>query len=240
MTMLRDGKKKKRARKKLMHPHDIIFRLSNTERLVVDLEMPFETLPCFCQITISFYDGFREYILNLHDHLEDGIRKFRDILEKSLKGEMRLHKSLTNDLGYLHNECLKYALNTDDETWQLNPNLTYDEDEIWIGYNYQLWACGQWAAWMYNNENGEIIFEITPRYPGFCVEEGELVAMPAYEKWMESYHFAILRVISREIAQKWLTQADGMLDHIKEEFNRKSQENGDSEKMIYEDCPRNK
>lgn len=223
-----------------MHLYDIVFKLNNKEELVIDLEMPIEALPCFCQTKISFRNGFREYVLNLNEDLETSMKRFQSILSKCLNGQMHLHKSLMDDLGYLHNECLKYALNEDEETWQIHPGLAYDQDKIWIGYDYQLWASNEFAAWMYNDENGAIIFEVTPRYPGFFIKEEELIVMPSYQEWMQSYKFTIFKIIPREVAEQWLEKTDKIVGHIKDKFDKNSAKDNSDQKMVYEECSRNK
>src|SRR5438445_8769104 len=193
-----------------MYPYDIIFVLNETKKLVVELEQPFEQLPCYCQTTIIFYDGSTEYVLNLNDDLESSMDRFSASLSRSLSKDLPLHKSITKDIGYLNNEYLTYALNDDDDDdeWQLNPNLVYeDEFGSWVGFQYQIWSCRYWAAWMYNDENGAIVFEITPRYPGIFLEKDEQVGIPSYEDWIQSYKPAFIQVIPQDIAQNWLKQA---------------------------------
>ncbi len=222
-----------------MHSYDIIFVLNKDEKLVVDLEKPFEQLPCYCQTTISFYSGSREYLLNLNDDLESSMQRFSNSITKSLNNSLHLHESMTNDIGYLYNEYLKYELNNSDDERRLNSNLVYeDEFDSWVGIQYQIWSCGQWAAWMYNDENGKIIFEITLRYPGFFVEEDEFIVMPSYEDWIKNYQPTIIRVISKDIAQKWLEQANKILLYIKEQFDRNIDKGDDNQKMIYQECSR--
>lgn len=220
-----------------MHPFDIVFKLNETEKLIVDLEKPFEQLPCYCQTTVSFYEGVTEYILTLDDDLESSMSRFSESLAQALNGELSLHDSLREDIGYLHNEYLKYALNDNEDEWQLNPNLVY-EDETWVGFHYQIWSCRQWAAWIYNDKQGEIIFEITSRYPGFFVNDGGLVVMPSYEEWIQTYQPTITRVIPKDIALQWLKQASQILVYIKKQFDKFAIQEGDDQKMVYKDCPR--
>ena len=223
-----------------MHPYDIIFVLNETEKLVIDLKKPFEQMPCYCQTTISFDTKLKEYILTVNDDLESSMQMFSESLTKSLNNKLQLHASITKDIGYLHNEGLYYQLNdtADDDELHLNPNLTYEGDfDTWVGIQYQIWSCRQWAAWMYNDEHGGIVFEITPRYPGFFLEENESVEMPSYKEWIQTYQPAVVRFISKDIAQKWLSHAKDILAYIKARFDKYADDTSDNKKIVYEKCP---
>lgn len=199
-----------------MHPYDIVFLLNKTQKLIVDLEDPFELMPCYCLTKISFYDGDTEYILDLYAELGDSMRCFTANLGKALRNELQLNQFITKDIGVLHNEFAKYVnKDTDDDQRKLYQNRLDEHGfEHWVGEQYALWECGQWAAWMYNDTTGAIIFKITPFYPGFFTTEEDCVEFPSYEEWMQSYHPAITVVIPREVAHQWLEQASKILAHI--------------------------
>ncbi|HSC25153.1 MAG TPA: hypothetical protein VLB80_02955 [Candidatus Babeliales bacterium] len=222
-----------------MYPYDIVFVLNDTYKLVVNLEQPFEQLPCYCQMTISFYEDYKEYVLNFDEDLESSMDRFVKHLTKVLHNDFFLHESIKEDIGYLHNEYLKYALDNKNDEGRLNPDLVYEgEFDNWVGEYYQLWSYRQCAAWMYNDSDGAIIFSITPRYQGFFDSEEKLVTISSYEEWIKSYKPIIVCIISREIAYQWLEQAHKILTYIQDRFNVSIKDKDDN-KIIYEDCPRN-
>jgi hypothetical protein len=216
-----------------MPPHNIIFTLNDKEKLVIYLDQPLEKLPCYCQIPIIFYENNNKYLLSL-DYLPSDIEALNQHLKKTINQQAYLHPSINQDIGYLYNDYLKHELA---KKWKKSPSLFYESDKnykFWIGTNYQLWGYQYLATWMYNDINGNIIFEITPKYPDFLTEGNNPPPMP-YKQWIKHYQSILIRTIPKETALKWLEQTDVILKLLQNIF---CQSNDNNENLIHEECPK--
>ena len=65
-----------------------------------------------------------------------------------------------------------------------------------------------YTSWFYNDKNGNIVFEISPFYPWFNVENPQNnVGFVTYEAFMKNYKVVIHKMISKKIFLQWLQQA---------------------------------
>ena len=70
-------------------------------------------------------------------------------------------------------------------------------------------------SWLYNDEQGNIIFEITPFYPWFYVTKKTNKEKVSYKEWIENYKPTIKTIIPHKNLKKWIIQAE----HMKKEYN---------------------
>lgn len=226
-----------------MKSTEIIFKLNEIEKIVITLEESIKHVDCCYRAPILYFQGDREYLLENGNifSVRDNIQKFINLVAKALSNKLVLHPSLKSntpivkDIGYFFNESR-----------QNKPGIVYDEEEngeqgYWVGMKYMLWAEDD-VTWMYNNESGDIIFEITPCFPGkptywfekepFSQEEIENSLW--YEQWIKDYKPLLIREIPREVAQKWLDQAHEILETIEENIVRMKEEERKKELQKYE------
>ena len=198
-----------------MKRHDIIFELNSTEKIVLNLDVPVHNLDCYSEAAIYFV-GNAQYLL-AKDSVQFKLQGLRGILEKALGDRLLLHTSITRDIGYMYNE---YRQGKPDFVYEFDPVVKYD---AWVGYKYLLWGM-QEIAWIYTNENNDIIFELTSCFPGDIInpDQDELVSPEDianslwYEAWIKKYEPLLIRKMSRDIVQQWLDQANeliNMIDH---------------------------
>ena len=84
----------------------------------------------------------------------------------------------------------------------------------WIGFDYNIWSTYGDAnplitTWLYNDENNNIIIEMTRDYPWHFIELDSPSEDPdyiTYEEFMKDYKPLIYRVIPRYVAITWLEQ----------------------------------
>jgi hypothetical protein len=130
------------------------------------------------------------------------------LLKKSLFGNLVLDDSLDNNPGYMWNE------------WINNNSRSYiqytdiNNDTYWVGMRYKLSSYDEYAAWIYNDKNYNIIFEVTPSYPFGYIDQENSEEVVKYKKWLESYQPILKTIISPEIAHQWIAQAQDMIDLI--------------------------
>jgi len=193
-----------------MNSYEIIFTLTNKEKLIFKLDEPLNKVHCCYDVPIIFYHDNNQILLSTGS-IHENIVTLHSLLTKALKNDLKLHKSITQDIGYLYNEEL-----------QGNPGLFYtklEERDYWIGNNYLLWS-HKFATWLYNDNDGNIILEITPIYPGIFIDPAETANGTTYEKWIEGYKPCFTQKIPLDIAENWLKQASSILKVIDENIKR--------------------
>lgn len=145
------------------------------------------------------------------------IRDMRDFLKKALNHELLLHKSITSDIGYLLNGYHKNENGFIMERFE-------NGFETWVGYKYHLWYAYKnetaYVTWIYNDNDKNIIFEITPSYPYFSCDPKKEPHYISFKKWMLSYKPYLIAKLSRETAQQWLEQAEHIVKTIDDNINR--------------------
>jgi hypothetical protein len=139
----------------------------------------------------------------LHLFLED----LQILLKQALFGNLIIDDSLQQNLGYVWNQWIN------DHAIQLTQYTDKNNDTYWIGLRHQL-AAYECAAWIYNDENYNIIFEITPGYPLGCIDQENQEEVAKYKKWLESYQPILKTIISPEIAHQWIAQAQEIIEII--------------------------
>lgn len=231
-----------------MYPYDIVFKLNNDERFIIELDDYLEKLPCYCLIPVVFFLNQQGYVLSEWG-LPEVVQDMRNNLVKALRNELQLHPSITRDIGYLENinfdhdnKQAEIAEERNEDYWQPHTDLMYTQDGdffSWVGNVYKIWGHDNLATWIYNDSQGNIIFEITQRYPGLFAEDKRSIHI-SFEEWMKTYKPFVVRIISPETAQQWIEQADKIITYIKEKWAKSEAEVGDSKKMVYEECLRNK
>jgi hypothetical protein len=79
---------------------------------------------------------------------------------------------------------------------------------------YHLWAGKNLMSWMYNDDEGNIIFEVTPIYPYMYEDAEKEPSYVPYKEWIKDYKPLLIRKISKEVAQKWLKDANTIVEQI--------------------------
>ncbi|MBI2353314.1 hypothetical protein HYV11_03695 [Candidatus Dependentiae bacterium] len=134
------------------------------------------------------------------------------MLKKALNNELALDNSIKKDLGFYlakyhknkKNKCLKYKIGPDGY-------------QYWIGFNYNVYNASssyQQYTWIYNDKEGNIIFEITPSYTWSYnwIRDGEIFTK--YSDWLKTYKPYMIKKISKETAQEWITQLDELIEKV--------------------------
>jgi hypothetical protein len=213
-----------------MKQYNIIFKLSDTERIVLSLKESIDRIHC-CYWADIFYVQNNTHYLLMHEVVRYSMDCFVGSLKKVLSNQLKLHPSieiygsLKKDIGYIFNEQ-RYgnSKNVIEELEEIEEGKKYT---IWVGYKYMVWAKDV-VLWMYNDDVGNIFLEITPCFPGkptyFDVNESltneEKENLAKYNQWIKGYKPLLIRKVSREIAQQWLIQANKVLSIIEENVKK--------------------
>jgi hypothetical protein len=85
------------------------------------------------------------------------------------------------------------------------------ENDFWIGLRYH-WLGSPGgispviSTWLYNNQHGDIIMEVTPSYRWHFDDPGPGEEYSTYKQFMKAYQPLLLQIIPKEIATIWLQQ----------------------------------
>lgn len=196
-----------------MKNHELIFQLNDKEKIIIQTSDPLEEIHCCYEAPIIFFDGIHSIVCG--EDVADAMRELRDHLQKALQGELKLHRSIVQDLGYLASEEL-----------QDRANLVYrkvGDVERWVGWDYYLWGIGgdnRANVWLYNDADGAIVFKITPGYPWLFESNSSDPQYVPYEEWIKTYKPLVVRHIPVAVAREWLAQAEFLVKKIDENIAR--------------------
>ena len=189
------------------------FGLNETEKIVLKSENDLQETAFCDDIEIDISVG-QEYRLT-YDCLQYTLLNLIDFLTSAIDNKLQLHNSIKYDLGYLWNEdCsgkskFNFAL---EKVGNINQ---------WVGERYMLWSSpGKFnprlATWLYNDEKGQIVLEVTPSYQWHFQDPKPDEKYYIYEEFIKNYQPILFRIISKETAQNWVTQAQNLLQEIEE------------------------
>jgi len=180
-------------------------------------ESSLENTDILTWVKIEYEERGKSYCL-LYDSFNMGIYNFRDQLVKVLNNELLLDSSIKKSLGFYQSQYykknnrknLKYVVSDEGRTY-------------WIGYRYQLFGSNGIevpASWLYNDQLGNIVLEITPIYPWFFSEPKPGEVFIKYSEWMKTYKPILIRTITKETAEQWLKQIDELIEAVKKNDER--------------------
>ncbi len=154
-------------------------------------------------------------------------------LKEAIINNLQLDKSIDQNLGHMYNQ---YSHEMPHQSSKFVMVPTSDNSSTyWVGSNYQIWSTYNTAkpmlnAWLYNNQDGEIIFEITPTYKwSFFPDDLSDPNFITYDEFMKNYQPILQRVIPHDVATQWLDQAMKIYRTFfttEEDYIRACKENG--------------
>ena len=116
-------------------------------------------------------------------------------IQKLINGEMPIDSSITDDLGF---ECNQYFNAIKKKSVVINYLFgSNDHKQIRPYYN----------GWLYNDKDGNVIFEITPFYPWHGETKKSHPDFITYKKFMKDYKPILKTIVSKEKLKQWIIQA---------------------------------
>ena len=179
----------------------LTFKLNDHVNIIIRLNHPDDMINAGYEARFYFM-YYNHRLLLSYFFLQSNIWELKELLNNALNKKLFLDKYFTQDIGYYWNHAL-------------NQNDTYKRlgDDYSILKNYKFWGTNR-CTWIYNDEQGNIIFEITPLYPHTYTYKKRKRSYNYFLKWMQSYKPIYKQIISREIAQQWIDQADQIIAEI--------------------------
>jgi len=184
------------------------FNLNDHEKIVIKSADSLEDIHFCDDIEIYFISDNQDYRL-FFDCFQYTLRSFIADFNDAINNKLSLHSSIKQDLGYLWNEYLSGE-----------SKITFIKDNnSWVGKRYILWSSPggldqRLTTWLYNNENGEIILEITPSYKWHFQDPEPGENYITYQQFIKNYQPLLFRTIDREVAKKWIIEAQEILSRV--------------------------
>jgi len=184
----------------------IDFELQDKAIIRISSDIEIEKLSCCDEVVMTLLKDNKNHLLSANT-LHDNMYILKHALKKVLKNQLPLHPSIIQDIGYLYNQEL-----------QFKPGLVYEkygDGDSWVGIKSLLWN-DELATWLYNDINGDIIFHITPLYPGNWtdIQFDKKANKKAYAEWIAHYKPFWTIKLSPVTAQAWLDFAEGIFNRL--------------------------
>lgn len=171
--------------------------LNNKTKIVIGSSCcPLQELLLFCKVDVMFVDKHRSFIFG-HDVAITIAEDFIAHLIYTTQQKLTLDESCHN-IGFVANEYHRaFWGNKKNDTRRL---FKEDDNNFWIGYQYQLFGSKNKTGWLYNDQYGNIIFEIAPYFNTFIRNK------KTYLQWIKQYKSIFRCTIAQDVALKWIDQ----------------------------------
>jgi hypothetical protein len=212
---------------------ELILKLSDSEciKIIPDYDRDFKEVDYCCSFVKVYLSNEKDFRIG-QESAGEVFEHFIRPLKKAIKNDLQLDISLNQNLGIMLNQYYQ-----DKPSDFVQVSSIYHEGTHWIGLNYHLFssfgdAKPQVSTWLYNDDNGDIILEVTKDYPWhFVFDEKDYDDLEyiTYDEFMKDYKPLIQRVIPREVAIMWVEQLMEVyrgLFEKEEHFIRRSKEMG--------------
>jgi len=157
-----------------------------------------DLVQCFREGYFSIMENNHKTVL-CHSFLISYLEEFAIALKQALHNNRQLDSYFIQNVGYYWNE----SINGHDEEHPFNE--IYD-----ILHAYTIWE-SHITTWIYNDNEGNIILEITPYYPHTHDPE---YSYQDFLQWMKNYKSLIKYIIPQETAQEWIHQLATILTEL--------------------------
>lgn len=188
--------------------NSIIFHIDQTTYITLELEEELTEVHCCYAAPLFFTHNNTKIILAGEHHtdmIRDNIIMFYHALNRCLSNRYQPDPSIINIMGYMANE----------DIFLLRRDISWEES-VWQDYN--VWAHYH-DTWLYNDADGNIIFELTPKYRGFY--NGKSLRTREFNTWMRIHCKPYYKtIIPRDIAIEWVNQAGVILKTIEDNILR--------------------
>jgi len=179
----------------------IKYKISDNEYLKINPDVCVHEDECqFCaRIDIDYIDEKNNVCIRFgYNDLSNFCYFFTESkrAQKLLNRELVLYKNIVNDLGFEWNQF--YAgKQKSDEVFKYH----------WVSNSHKQ-IPPYYNSWLYNDEYGNIILEITPFYPWFGETKKTYPEKISYKEWIKNYKPTVKVIISQKNMKQWIKQAE--------------------------------
>lgn len=210
-----------------MQDTSIVFDIDQDKKIVIELDDPIESIGYLYWVSVYFVIAEKRYLLK-KDVLFYCLQCLEGVLKKALANKLTANYFSSNDWGLWINENF---------VARIVPNgIEEDQERERISSSFLVWSA-DYIFWLCNNDKGEIIFGVSPGFPGSMVFLDDLLDDPIdqevietlnkYQVWVKDYRPVLIQKLDYEKAKKWLNKAEVLLRKIQGNIERasKSKEN---------------
>lgn len=166
---------------------------------------PLKKLLLFCSIDVMFVCKDHSFIIGRDVALSIAEEWIAHLIYTT-QHKSRLDKSCYN-IGFASNEYHHALWNS--KAKKNKQNFKMDNDNVWIGYQYQVCGFKNKTGWLYNDENNNIIFEITPYFNHSTQNK------KSYPQWIKHYKSLFKWIVSQDTALEWTERMKTLLFKIR-------------------------
>lgn len=197
----------------------ILFSIAQDRTFTIYVSYPLADIFRYDEVEIE-YSGPEGKIKVERDMLISALEEFCWGLENLLAGKLKLHPSITRDIGYDWNEYLDR--NRESRVKSVD-DLEYEQEDTewprWVGCKFLVWGAWGSATWMYE-KNDAFFIEITPtcewKYDPDAPDTDPTPEENArdceyYQTFIENYKPLAIIELDKKVAQEWLEQTKKLL-----------------------------
>jgi hypothetical protein len=186
----------------------IAFSLGQQEGIEIEIPCKVGDILRYDEVKVFFRCQDKKEYLIYKDFAIAALTELTSLLELAIKDELNLDKSMTEDIGYWWNQHLQGKDSLSDSL--VNESISS------AALRTLLWSAARRSStWLYNRD-GKIFLEITPTYPWhFDNDEAESnKRYILYDEFIKNYKPYVIRELSKKTAQRWLKQAQELIQII--------------------------
>jgi hypothetical protein len=177
----------------------LTFILHDHAKIIIKLNHSADIVDAGYEARLFFIHYNHRFLLS-YNFIASDIEILKKTLAQSLKNKFILDANFNENIGLHWNN----TLNQKDIS-----NGIFGEHFNTLNY-YLLWSAGR-CTWIYNDGQGNIIFEITTLYPDTYIYGKKKRSYRYFLKWMQTYKPIYKQIISKELALQWVDQANQIL-----------------------------
>lgn len=174
------------------------FKLNVHASIVIRLNHPDDIIDAGYE-TRFFLKNYNHQYSIAHNFIRSNIADLQKLLNKALKNQLQLDEYFTHDIGYYWNHYLNKINNINKDYSVLRNYLIFDS---------------LFPTFIYNDIDGNIIIVVTSLYPYVFSRKKRKPSYGFFLKWMQKYKPIFKAIISQEIAQQCIEQANLIITEI--------------------------
>jgi hypothetical protein len=197
------------------------FKLSKNEKITMITSEVYNVNDIFYDtFAYIFFDQGGEPMILIRETLHEACRMLNILGKKALEKKFYT-ETMSKDIGLIYNESFYKTVAS-----KYKDHISEVMSQEIEGYIlwYVITSISNMQAWLYTNQNDEIIFLIAPVYP-FTFSSKRIKGFIPYDDWIKSYKPFVKRIISPETAKEWIKQTDEIMALIQKNSNTNSKKN---------------
>ena len=139
---------------------------------------------------------------------------FTEHIQDCINNKRKVPKTLGKnvDLGLLYNEHSQKIILADKEGKPLKSWRWPGDKLLFFGIGRDRFNSSM--TFLYNDDQGNIVLEISLEYPWFLGEDPPADLYISYDDWLPEYKILYREIISKDVAQEWVRQLNRLYEKL--------------------------